>query len=64
VHTCADSIVVDGHYCPSGTVQWLKQELARRHNVPVRFVVLSHDHQDHVCNSGIFADTAVGVSIL
>jgi glyoxylase-like metal-dependent hydrolase (beta-lactamase superfamily II) len=55
-------IVVDGHYCPSGTVEWLKGELARRHNVPVKFVVLSHDHQDHTCNSGVFADTAVGVS--
>jgi glyoxylase-like metal-dependent hydrolase (beta-lactamase superfamily II) len=54
-------IVVDGHYCPSGTVQWLKQELARRYNVPVKFVVLSHDHQDHTCNSGVFNDTAIGV---
>lgn len=55
-------IVVDGHYCPSGTMPWLKAEIARRHSVPVKFVVLSHDHQDHTCNSGVFADTAVGVS--
>jgi glyoxylase-like metal-dependent hydrolase (beta-lactamase superfamily II) len=54
-------IVVDGHYCPSGTMQWLKQELARRHSVPVKYVVLSHDHQDHTCNSGVFGDTAIGV---
>jgi glyoxylase-like metal-dependent hydrolase (beta-lactamase superfamily II) len=54
-------VVVDGHYCPSGTVQWLRDELAQRYDVPVRYVVLSHDHQDHVCNSGIFADTAVAV---
>lgn len=54
-------IVVDGHYCPSGTVAWLKSELARRHDVPVKFVVLSHDHQDHICNSGLFSDTAVTV---
>jgi glyoxylase-like metal-dependent hydrolase (beta-lactamase superfamily II) len=54
-------IVVDGHYCPSGTVAWLKDELARRHDVPVRFVVLSHDHQDHICHSELFADTAVTV---
>jgi len=54
-------IVVDGHYCPSGTMDWLKGELARRHDVPVKFVVLSHDHQDHVCNSGVFSDTAIGV---
>jgi glyoxylase-like metal-dependent hydrolase (beta-lactamase superfamily II) len=54
-------ILVDGHYCGSGTVQWLKDELATRHDVPVRYVVLSHDHQDHNCNTGIFSDTAIGV---
>jgi glyoxylase-like metal-dependent hydrolase (beta-lactamase superfamily II) len=54
-------IVVDGHYCPSGTVAWLKDELARRHDVRVRFVVLSHDHQDHICHSDLFSDTAVTV---
>lgn len=54
-------IVVDGHYCPSGTVAWLKSELARRHDVPVKFVVLSHDHQDHVCHTDLFNDTAITV---
>ncbi len=54
-------IVVDGHYCPSGTVDWLKSELATRHDVPVRFLVLSHDHLDHICNSQVFDDTAVTV---
>lgn len=54
-------IVVDGHYCPSGTVAWLKAELARRYDVPVRFVVLSHDHQDHICHTELFSDTAVTI---
>ena len=54
-------IVVDGHYCPSGTVAWLKDQLGRRYDVPVRYVVLSHDHQDHICNSGLFSDTAVAI---
>ena len=53
--------VVDGHYCPSGTMQWLKEQLAARHDVPVKYVVLSHDHPDHVCNSQVFADTAVTI---
>ena len=26
--------------------------------MPVRFVVLSHDHQTHICNSQIFSETA------
>lgn len=53
--------VVDGHYCPSGTMQWLKDEIAKRHNVPVKYVILSHDHPDHICNSQIFEDTAIGI---
>jgi len=54
-------IVVDGHYCGSGTTQWLKSELDNRYDVPVRYVILSHDHQDHNCHTGIFSDTAVGI---
>lgn len=61
VLTPAGILVVDGHYCPSGTVHWLRDELARRYDVPVRYVVLSHDHQDHICNSGVFGDTAVAI---
>ena len=54
-------IVVDGHYCGSGTAQWLKAELDRRYDVPVKYVILSHDHQDHNCHTGIYSDTAVGI---
>ena len=36
--------VVDGHYCESGTMPWLKEEIARRRDLPVRYVILSHDH--------------------
>lgn len=54
-------ILVDGHYCPSGTVAWLKEELARRHDVPVKFTVLSHDHQDHICHTDLFNDTSITV---
>ncbi len=54
-------IVVDGHYCGSGTVQWLKDQLDERYDVPVRYVILSHDHQDHNCHTGIYADTALGI---
>lgn len=53
--------VVDGHYCPSGTMQWLKSQLATRHDVPVKYVILSHDHPDHICNSQVFDDTAVTI---
>lgn len=44
-----------------GTAEWLKQELAERHNVPVRYVVYSHNHYDHVYGGDVFDD---GVSVL
>jgi glyoxylase-like metal-dependent hydrolase (beta-lactamase superfamily II) len=54
-------ILIDGHYCQSGTTAWLKEQLAQRYDVPVKFVVLSHDHQDHICYTNLFSDTAVTV---
>ena len=38
---------------------WLKAELARRFpNVPVRYVIYSHHHQDHASGAAVFDDTA------
>jgi glyoxylase-like metal-dependent hydrolase (beta-lactamase superfamily II) len=55
-------VVVDGHYCGSPTMAWLKGQLDERYDVPVKYVVLSHDHPDHVCGSQVFNDTASAVS--
>jgi glyoxylase-like metal-dependent hydrolase (beta-lactamase superfamily II) len=60
--TDAGIIVVDGHYCGSPTMAWLKDQLGQRHDVPVKYVVLSHDHPDHVCGSQVFNDTATAIS--
>ena len=38
--------------------QWLKEELAMRFGVPVRYVVYSHYHWDHGSGGEVFADTA------
>jgi glyoxylase-like metal-dependent hydrolase (beta-lactamase superfamily II) len=51
-------IVVDG-FCDN--MQWLKSELQTRFKLPVKYVVLSHDHQGHICDTDVFADTAVGI---
>lgn len=38
---------------------WLKGELKRRFNQPVRYVVYSHDHNDHIAGGQVFTDTAI-----
>jgi len=37
---------------------WLKQQMAERFKVPVRYVVYSHSHFDHAEGGAVFADTA------
>jgi glyoxylase-like metal-dependent hydrolase (beta-lactamase superfamily II) len=41
---------------------WLKAELQRRFNLPVRYLVYSHDHADHSSGGEVFADTATVVA--
>jgi glyoxylase-like metal-dependent hydrolase (beta-lactamase superfamily II) len=41
---------------------WLRAEIARRFNQPVRYLVYSHDHADHISGGEVFADTAVVVA--
>ena len=45
-----------------GASTWLKAELWRRFNQPVKYVIYSHDHADHISGGEIFADTAIFVS--
>ena len=37
---------------------WLKEELATRFDVPVRYVLYSHYHDDHASGGAVFSDTA------
>ena len=37
---------------------WLKEQFAERFRVPVRYVVYSHSHWDHIEGAAVFADTA------
>ena len=63
VPTAEGIIVIDGPGNPCGpdSGQWFKDELEQRYDVPVRYVVLSHDHQSHICGTTVFADTAVSI---
>ncbi len=38
--------------------RWLKAEIAKSFSQPIRVVVYSHDHADHVSGGEVFADTA------
>ncbi len=42
--------------------RWLRAEITRRFNQPVRYLVYSHDHADHIAGGEVFADTAVVVA--
>jgi glyoxylase-like metal-dependent hydrolase (beta-lactamase superfamily II) len=45
---------------PVGTemATWLKGELTKRFNVPVKYVIYSHSHWDHASGGSVWADTA------
>ena len=45
----------------AGAAQWLKDEITRRFNLPVRYVIYSHDHADHISGGQVF-DAAVVVA--
>ena len=42
--------------------RWLKTELAKRFAKPVRYLIYSHDHADHISGGEIFADTATVIA--
>lgn len=35
---------------------WLKAEIAKRFNQPIRYLVYSHDHRDHIAGGEVFAE--------
>jgi glyoxylase-like metal-dependent hydrolase (beta-lactamase superfamily II) len=41
---------------------WLKQELAARFDQPVKYLIYSHHHPDHVSGGEVFADTATFIA--
>ncbi|MDH3671118.1 MAG: MBL fold metallo-hydrolase [Gammaproteobacteria bacterium] len=42
--------------------RWLKAELAKRFNKPIKYLIYSHDHVDHVAGGEVFANTAIVVA--
>jgi glyoxylase-like metal-dependent hydrolase (beta-lactamase superfamily II) len=54
--------VVDGQICASNGAAWLKEQLDARFEQPVRYTILSHDHEMHICGLEVFNDTATAIS--
>ncbi|MEE8348412.1 MAG: MBL fold metallo-hydrolase [Acidobacteriota bacterium] len=50
--------IILGDPINTGFSNWLKGELERRFNVPVKYVLYSHHHGDHASGGAVFADTA------
>ena len=50
--------IILGDPINTGFSTWLKGELEKRFNVPVRYVLYSHHHGDHASGGAVFADTA------
>jgi len=46
----------------SNAAKWLKAELAKRFKQPVKYLIYSHDHVDHIAGGEVFADTAVVIA--
>ncbi|HUT48424.1 MAG TPA: MBL fold metallo-hydrolase [Alphaproteobacteria bacterium] len=46
----------------AGAARWLKAELKKRFNQPVKYLIYSHDHPDHSSGGEVFADTATVVA--
>lgn len=42
--------------------QWLKAELHKRFSQPIKYLIYSHDHADHIAGGEVFADTATVVA--
>ena len=60
LHTPEGIILVDP--TNPGTAAWLKDELGSRFDVPVRYVIYSHAHNDHAPGGEVFADTATFIA--
>jgi glyoxylase-like metal-dependent hydrolase (beta-lactamase superfamily II) len=41
---------------------WLKAELQKRFAKPIKYLIYSHDHRDHIAGGEIFADEAIVVA--
>jgi glyoxylase-like metal-dependent hydrolase (beta-lactamase superfamily II) len=59
--TTPQGVIVTDPISPDAAT-WLKTEISKLTDQPVRYVIYSHDHADHISGGTVFADTAQFVS--
>jgi glyoxylase-like metal-dependent hydrolase (beta-lactamase superfamily II) len=59
--TTPQGVIVTDPIAPDAAA-WLKAEIKKLTNQPVRYVIYSHHHNDHISGGDVFADTALFVS--
>lgn len=59
--TTPQGVIVTDLIAPEAAA-WLKAEIKKLTDQPVRYVIYSHHHNDHVSGGDVFADTALFVS--
>lgn len=42
--------------------KWLKAEAKKRFNKPIKYLILSHDHREHIAGGEVFTDTAAVIT--
>jgi glyoxylase-like metal-dependent hydrolase (beta-lactamase superfamily II) len=53
--------IIVGDTIDTAAATWLKDEIAKQFNQPVKYVFLSHDHDDHTSGAEVFANAGVPV---
>jgi glyoxylase-like metal-dependent hydrolase (beta-lactamase superfamily II) len=59
--TTPKGVIVTDPIAPDAAA-WLKAEITKLTDQPVRYVIYSHHHNDHISGARVFADTALFVS--
>src|SRR5574338_72737 len=59
--TTPQGVIVTDPIAPDAAA-WLKAEIRKLTDQPVRYVIYSHHHNDHISGGDVFADTALFVS--
>ncbi len=59
--TTPKGVIVTDPISPDAAT-WLKAEIAKLTAQPVRYVIYSHHHNDHIAGGSVFADTALFIS--